>query len=259
MGCGYRERCSFGSQGGQLVDRLPCSSAGVGEVDRLDALRPPLSSLGVQPGRRSVATVALSMLLLASLWARRSSSHISSQHGDIGLFTPRDVFLGGGGSILQYASYASLMLEAVGAGRASAAILTTLPMSAQLALRKFHLQTGFPSVGWTNDGIVISDGRCCERGNLSRICRTGSGSCPVTLTKASSGWVSVLQRPEMKEAGSFGSKRSTASVEENHSARNSPSWVEYQSVCQLLKSSVYTAGAGESGNGHCSGLLGGGL
>ena len=50
--------------------------------------------------------------------------------------------------------------------------------------------------------------------------------------------------------------------EENRSARNSPSWVEClypQLVCQLLKSLTYTAGAGESGNEHCSSLLGGGL
>ena len=47
---------------------------------------------------------------------------------------------------------------------ASAAMLTTLPKSAQLALRKFYLRTGFPSVNWTNDGIVIGTAAVVSKG-----------------------------------------------------------------------------------------------
>ena len=72
---------------------------------------------------------------------------------------------------------------------------------------------------------MISDGQCWERGNLSRTRRTGSGSCLMVLAKARSGLVSVSQRPEMNEWGSFGSNRSTASAEDDHSARDSPSWL----------------------------------
>ena len=131
-----------------------------------------------------------------------------------------------------------------------------------VGLAEIPSPTSFPSVDWTNDGVVISDGWCCKRENLSRIRWTGSSSCPVNLTNARSGLVLVFQRPEMKEEGSFGSKRSTASAEENHSARNLPSLVEClysQLVCQLLKLPAYTAGARESGNEHRSSLLGGGL
>ena len=72
---------------------------------------------------------------------------------------------------------------------------------------------------------MISDGRCWERGNQSRTRRTGSGSCLMVLPKARFGLVSVSQRLEMNERGSFGSNRSTALAEDEHSARDSPSWL----------------------------------
>ena len=37
----------------------------------------------------------------------------------------------------------------------------------QLALRKFHRLTGLHAIGAARHGEEISDGRCCDRGNLS--------------------------------------------------------------------------------------------
>ena len=48
---------------------------------------------------------------------------------------------------------------------------------------------------------------------------------------------------------------SIALAEDNHTARNLPSWLEVsypQSVCQLLKSLAYAAGARSSGREPCS-------
>ena len=154
------------------------------------------------------------------------------------------------------------MLDPVGTGRALAALLTSVVKFVQLALWKFHLRTGFSFVDWMSDGVVISDGRCWEQGNLSRMHCTGSGSCPMVLAKAKSGLLSVFQRPEMNEWGSFGSNRSTVSAEEGHSARDSSSWLVVlypQSVCQQLKLLAYTVGAEASGSEAGYSLLGGGL
>ena len=54
------------------------------------------------------------------------------------------------------------MFDAEGTGRDLAAVLVLFTNSDQLALQKFHLWTGYPSVDWTSDGVVISDGRCWE-------------------------------------------------------------------------------------------------
>ena len=71
--------------------------------------------------------------------------------------------------------------------------------SSQSTLWKFHVQADFPFVDWTNDDVVISDGRCWEQGNLSRTRRTGSGSSPMAFAKARSGFVSVFKGLEVKE------------------------------------------------------------
>ena len=54
----------------------------------------------------------------------------------------------------------------------------------------------------------------------------GSGSCLLALAKARSGLVSVFQHLEMNEWGSFGLHKSTASAEEDQSARKVLSWFE---------------------------------
>ena len=57
---------------------------------------------------------------------------------------------------LQHALHTSLVLVEMVTGRFLAVELTSVK-SAQSVLQKFHLCTSFPSVGWTNDGVVISD------------------------------------------------------------------------------------------------------
>ena len=149
---------------------------------------------------RSVAVLAVSTLVLALLGARKKSSHSSSQEGTWFFRTLHGMcFLAASVSILQYALCASSMSEALGTGRLSAAVLVLLTNSGQLTLRKFHVQTDFPFVDWTNDDVVISDGQCWEQGNLSRTRCTGSGSSPMALAKARSGFVSVFKCPEVKE------------------------------------------------------------
>ena len=71
-------------------------------------------------------------------------------------------FLAASVRTLQCASYALLVLLEVGAGRFLAVVLTSLVKSAQLSLQKFHLCISLPLVGRTNDGVVISDGRCWD-------------------------------------------------------------------------------------------------
>ena len=55
------------------------------------------------------------------------------------------------------------MFARVGSGRVTIVELMSLVKPDQLVLWKFHLLTAFPSVGWTGDGVVISDGRCWDR------------------------------------------------------------------------------------------------
>ena len=43
----------------------------------------------------------------------------------------------------------------------------------QFALRKFHRFTGLHAIGAVRHGEEISDGRCCDRGNLSSTRRVG--------------------------------------------------------------------------------------
>ena len=43
----------------------------------------------------------------------------------------------------------------------------------QFALRKFHRFTGLHAIGAVIHGEEISDGRCCDRGNLSSTRRVG--------------------------------------------------------------------------------------
>ena len=52
------------------------------------------------------------------------------------------------------------MLGAVGGGRASTVALIPFSKTSHSALQKFHLCTGFPSVGLIKDGVDFSDGQC---------------------------------------------------------------------------------------------------
>ena len=93
----------------------------------------------------------------------------------------------------------------MGSGRFLTTELTPLVKSVKLALRKFHVQTGFPSVSWTNvgvvtnDGVVISDRQCWNPENLSRTQCIESGSCLKALIRARYELVWVFQQPEMNE------------------------------------------------------------
>ena len=73
-----------------------------------------------------------------------------------------------------------------------------------VCLAKFQSQQRFPSVGWINDGVMISERQCWDQVNLSRINCISSGSCLMALAKAKCGSVWVFKRPEMNEWGSFG-------------------------------------------------------
>ena len=74
----------------------------------------------------------------------------------------------------------------------------------QFALQKFYRFTGLHAIGAARHGEEISDGRCCDRRNLSSTRRVGT---PVSAVWANawSGLVSEFQRCEWKLAGSFGS------------------------------------------------------
>ena len=63
----------------------------------------------------------------------------------------------------------------------------------QFALRKFHRFTGLHPIGAVRHGEEISDGRCCDRRNLSSTRRVGK---PVSTVwaNARSGLVSEFQR-----------------------------------------------------------------
>ena len=54
-------------------------------------------------------------------------------------------------------------------------------------------------------GGTMSEGRCCDLGNFSKIRLSGKRLSGPTLTNARSGLVPVFQRPEWKVAMSFGS------------------------------------------------------
>ena len=74
-----------------------------------------------------------------------------------------------------------------------------------VGLAEVPLPHWFPFAGWTGDDVEISNGQCWDWGNLSRMCCTSDGSCPVTLTRVRSNLVLVFQHLEMNEWGSFGS------------------------------------------------------
>ena len=92
----------------------------------------------------------------------------------------------------------------------------------QFALRKFHRFTGLHAIGAARHGEEISDGRCCDRGNLSSTRRVGM---PVSTVwaNARSGLVSEFQHCEWKLAGSFGSYRRVRSFADAHAVSASPS------------------------------------
>ena len=91
----------------------------------------------------------------------------------------------------------------------------------QFALRKFHRFTGLHAIGAVRHGEEISDGRCYDRGNLSRTRRVGM---PVSAVwaNARSWFVSEFQRCEWKLAGSFGSYRGLMSFADAHAVMRIP-------------------------------------
>ena len=95
-------------------------------------------------------------------------------------------------STLPLAVYCVLGSLWSGAGNSRAAVFMQEWKPDQSALRKFHRLTGFPGTGSVRDGTVISEGRWCERGNLSSMRRSGSGSDGLFTAKAKSGLVYLL-------------------------------------------------------------------
>lgn len=75
----------------------------------------------------------------------------------------------------------------------------------QLALRRFQRLTGFPATDCTSDGILMTDARWWEGGNLSMTCLSCIGSQPQQTAKARSGLVYEFQLAEWTFGGSFGS------------------------------------------------------
>ena len=83
-----------------------------------------------------------------------------------------------------------------GVGRPAAALFTSVVKPAQIALRKFHLSASLPCTGWTRDGMVMSDGRWCDWGNMSRMCITGSGWLLCHFANSRSGLMVLFHRAE---------------------------------------------------------------
>ena len=131
----------------------------------------------------------------------------------------------------------------------------------QLALRKFHRLTGLHAIGAARHGEEISDGRCCDRGNLSSTRRVGM---PVSAVwaNARSGLVSEFQPCEWKLAGSFGSYRRVRLFADAHAMSASPSalhmWCPH-SLCWQLKYPAYIHWLPNDGNNVGVSLVGGGL
>ena len=71
-------------------------------------------------------------------------------------------------------------------GDGSCGVATSVHVS-HFALRKFHRFTGLHAIGAVRHGEEFSDGRCCDRGNLSSTRRVGT---PVSTVwaNARSGW-----------------------------------------------------------------------
>ena len=65
-----------------------------------------------------------------------------------------------------------------------------------LALRNFHRLIGLLGTGRASLGGTISEGRCCDLGNFSKICLSGTRLSEPTLKNVRSGLVPVFQRPE---------------------------------------------------------------
>ena len=97
--------------------------------------------------------------------------------------------------ILQNALYASSVSAVSGGGSCEEAMSGICLNVSQFTLRKFHRFTGLHAIGAVRHGEDISDGQCCDRGNLSSTRRVGM---PVSTVwaNARSGLVSEFQRCE---------------------------------------------------------------
>ena len=96
------------------------------------------------------------------------------------------------------ARYAALQSWVSGGERSSAALFVASLKLSQTALRKFQRFTGLPDTSCTRDGAVISDGLWWERGNLSRMRLSGSGSSWFQVVNAKS---RLFQRDENNLVG----------------------------------------------------------
>ena len=83
---------------GQLIDDLPCSSAGVGDVDRFDCLSPPPSPFGVKPCHEFCGSSDPLGIGFGLVVGMHKFLALFVPAGNVFLLdSPRDVFLGGVG------------------------------------------------------------------------------------------------------------------------------------------------------------------
>ena len=93
----------------------------------------------------------------------------------------------------------------------------------QSALRKFQRFTGSLLAGTLNLGVVMREGRCCDRGNFPRTFLFGSWLSWPRLVKVRSGLVLTFQRQEKKLAVSFELYHSPRLLHVAQESRLSPS------------------------------------
>ena len=67
---------------------------------------------------------------------------------------------------------------------------------APVGLQKFHCLTGLLGTGRASLGGTISEGRCCDLGNFSKMRLSGTQLSGPTLTNIRSGLVPVFRQPE---------------------------------------------------------------
>ena len=185
---------------GETVERLPCNTARVTEVDVLCAGLPSIATFLVESFRKChrtlirVGTGSCTYEVSYSCW--HSSSHVGIR--PVGI--PGMVFFAAAGSRNTTHCNAESGSEA-GLGSWLAAKFRWSVKLSQSALRKFHLLTGRVGTVLMAAEDSMMDGRCWDWGNWSRTRRLMV--CRPRFAKARSGLVVVPQRAERKLPGCF--------------------------------------------------------
>ena len=169
------------------------------KVDGSDCLRPSVSAFSVKPGQQGRSSPARVRSL------RRLQKHLievltlSIPHGMWSFRRPRGIcFLAAVLMVLQKSWYARSTSDVSGGNKLLASWLVRALQWLHLALRKFHRLTGILGADRVSLGGTMSEGRCCDLGNFSKIRLSGKRLSGPTLTNARSGLVPVFQRPSGK-------------------------------------------------------------